>query len=275
MRAADTRAQSNCKENRTMSDTTTETTAKQLTSAIREHHRALATTLESFASDIESLEASEERDVAGLATLLDAVTSFLSGELMPHAQGEERTLYPALDPILRAHGRPTATMSIDHEYLGQHAQQIAALANQLRSADASQRATLTRQLQREVIQLQGLFRVHLAKEERVYLPLIDEVVTDGDQQALLAALHAEAEEAAAPQQAPEAMDVRSLPPMRRHEVIFERFDALTAGESFILVNDHDPKPLRYQLVAEYPGELLWEYLEQGPEVWRVRMGKVS
>jgi uncharacterized protein (DUF2249 family) len=63
--------------------------------------------------------------------------------------------------------------------------------------------------------------------------------------------------------------------MRRHEVIFERFDALTAGESFILINDHDPKPLRYQLVAEYPGELLWEYLEQGPEVWRVRMGKVS
>ena len=52
-----------------MSDTTTKTTAKQLTSAIREHHLALATTLESFASDIESLEASEDRDVAGLATL--------------------------------------------------------------------------------------------------------------------------------------------------------------------------------------------------------------
>ncbi|HEX8729817.1 MAG TPA: DUF2249 domain-containing protein, partial [Ktedonobacterales bacterium] len=258
-----------------MSDTTTKTSAKQLTSAIREHHRALATTLDSFTSDIESLEASETRDVAGLATLLDEVTKFLSGELMPHAQGEERTLYPALDPILRKHGRPTATMSIDHEYLGQHVQQITALANQLRSADATKRAALTRQLQREAIQLQGLFHVHLAKEERVYLPVIDEVVTDGDQQALLAALHAEAEEAAAPQQTQNPLDVRSLPPMRRHEVIFEQFNALTAGESFVLVNDHDPKPLRYQLVAEYPGDLLWEYLEQGPEVWRVRMGKVS
>jgi uncharacterized protein (DUF2249 family) len=258
-----------------MSDTTTKTTAKQLTSAIREHHRGLATTLDSYTSDIESLKASEGSDAAGLATLLDQVTSFLSGELMPHAQGEERTLYPALDPILRTHGRPTATMSIDHEYLGQHVQKVTALANQLRSADASKRETLTAQLQREMIQLQGLFQVHLAKEERVYLPVIDEVVTDGDQQALLKALHAEAEEAAAPQQAPEAMDVRALPPMQRHTQIFERFDTLKAGESFVLINDHDPKPLRYQLVAEYPGELLWEYLEQGPEVWRVRMGKVS
>jgi len=40
-----------------------------------------------------------------------------------------------------------------------------------------------------------------------------------------------------------------------------------------LVNDHDPKPLRYRLLAERPGQLAWEYLEQGPEVWRVRLGR--
>jgi uncharacterized protein (DUF2249 family) len=48
---------------------------------------------------------------------------------------------------------------------------------------------------------------------------------------------------------------------------------LEAGESFILVNDHDPKPLYYQFQAERTGEFTWEYLEQGPAAWRVRIGR--
>jgi uncharacterized protein (DUF2249 family) len=58
-------------------------------------------------------------------------------------------------------------------------------------------------------------------------------------------------------------------------VIFERFNVLPVGGSFVLVNDHDPKPLYYQLVAEYEGQLLWQYLEEGPEVWRVRLGRAA
>lgn len=39
------------------------------------------------------------------------------------------------------------------------------------------------------------------------------------------------------------------------------------------VNGHDPKPLYYrQLSAERDGAFTWEYLEQGPEVRRVRIG---
>ena len=41
----------------------------------------------------------------------------------------------------------------------------------------------------------------------------------------------------------------------------------------MLVNDHDPKPLRYQFEAEHAGQFTWEYLESGPEVWRVRIGR--
>ena len=36
-----------------------------------------------------------------------------------------------------------------------------------------------------------------------------------------------------------------------------------------LINDHDPRPLHYQMLAENEGEFEWEYLEEGPEVWRV------
>lgn len=69
------------------------------------------------------------------------------------------------------------------------------------------------------------------------------------------------------------LDVRTEPPARRHELIFDSYSSLSAGESFVLVNDHDPKPLWYQFEAEYTGAFQWEYLEQGPEVWRVRIGK--
>ena len=69
------------------------------------------------------------------------------------------------------------------------------------------------------------------------------------------------------------LDVRTEPPARRHELIFDTYGQLTAGGGFELVNDHDPKPLYYQFEAEHPGQFTWEYLEQGPEVWRVRIGR--
>lgn len=71
------------------------------------------------------------------------------------------------------------------------------------------------------------------------------------------------------------LDVRSEIPKRRHELIFETFSDLAADSAYELVNDHDPKPLYYQLQAEHPGEFSWTYLEEGPEVWRVRIGRTA
>lgn len=70
------------------------------------------------------------------------------------------------------------------------------------------------------------------------------------------------------------VDVRQTPPAQRHPMIFGTFESLVAGQSFELVNDHDPKPLYYQFQAEMPGQFEWEYLEKGPEVWRVMIRKV-
>lgn len=70
------------------------------------------------------------------------------------------------------------------------------------------------------------------------------------------------------------LDIRSEIPARRHELIFDTYSGLGAGEGFVLINDHDPKPLYYQFEAEHQGEFSWDYLEQGPEVWRVRIGRV-
>ncbi len=70
------------------------------------------------------------------------------------------------------------------------------------------------------------------------------------------------------------LDVRTIAPRERHPLIFKTFDTLEPGEAFELINDHDPKPLYYQFQAERSGQLAWEYLEEGPEVWRVKIGKV-
>ena len=69
--------------------------------------------------------------------------------------------------------------------------------------------------------------------------------------------------------------VRTIPPRERHPLLFKTFDELEAGESFELINDHDPKPLYYQFQVERGGSVEWEYLEQGPSTWRVRIGKVD
>lgn len=73
----------------------------------------------------------------------------------------------------------------------------------------------------------------------------------------------------------DTVDVRTLVPAQRHAKIFELVNNLAPGGSFVLVNDHDPKPLYYQLEAEYPHQFSWTYIERGPEVWKVQIGKLA
>jgi uncharacterized protein (DUF2249 family) len=72
---------------------------------------------------------------------------------------------------------------------------------------------------------------------------------------------------------PIELDVRVLSPRDKHPTIFRTFDALASGQSLVLLNDHDPKPLRYQLAAERPESFEWEYEAEGPELWRVRISR--
>jgi regulator of cell morphogenesis and NO signaling len=69
------------------------------------------------------------------------------------------------------------------------------------------------------------------------------------------------------------LNVTLLEPRQKHPTIFVRFDELAEGESLTIHNDHDPKPLYYQLLGERGNIFNWEYLEEGPEWWRVRISK--
>ena len=67
------------------------------------------------------------------------------------------------------------------------------------------------------------------------------------------------------------LNVTLLEPRLKHPTIFARFDELPEGEQFTILNDHDPKPLYYQLLGERGNVFQWEYLAEGPEWWRVRI----
>ncbi|MBW7867143.1 MAG: DUF2249 domain-containing protein [Brumimicrobium sp.] len=71
----------------------------------------------------------------------------------------------------------------------------------------------------------------------------------------------------------EDFDLRPYPPAQRHDMVFETFDKLKSGEAFVFINDHDPKPLYYQIEAENTEPFKWEYLVSGPIEWKIKVSK--
>lgn len=69
-------------------------------------------------------------------------------------------------------------------------------------------------------------------------------------------------------------DVRPYPPTERHEMFYKAFADIKPGEAFEFINDHDPKPLYYQMEAESNEPFNWEYILSGPDEWKVRVTKI-
>lgn len=216
------------------------------TEMIRRHHRELYAELEALMP--------EERPEGEPAADPRAVVHFLREELLPHAAEEEREVYDVIDTLAGAPFRVTEPMRLDHVAIGAGVERLSSLVQTMESGSEGEREALSRRFWREADRLGAVIRLHFEKEELAYLPLLEQ------------------REAAEPADA-EVLDVREVPPARRHDLIFGAYARLRPGQSFILVNDHAPRPLYYQFQAEHAGEFTWEYLEQGPEVWRVRIGR--
>jgi uncharacterized protein (DUF2249 family) len=73
----------------------------------------------------------------------------------------------------------------------------------------------------------------------------------------------------------EELDLRGVPPPQRHPLIFQKFDALAIGDSLRLINDHDPVPLSRQIDSMRQGQASWEYIQRGPEIFRIRIRRIA
>jgi uncharacterized protein (DUF2249 family)/iron-sulfur cluster repair protein YtfE (RIC family) len=244
--------------------------------AVEAHHTQLAGEL---GGRVTMLIDAVDRGSESAEEIRAGLVDFCERELLPHALAEENALYPA------AHGMPEARLLVDG-MLAEH-RRITDLVQSLRTASSPARAACDGRA------LQVLFEEHLAKENELVLPLIASSselslakMLDGMHELLGGHAHGHAEaEAEGAQKSggcggtcgcggsddtdvPE-LDARAVPHALRHATIFGALDAVPAGRAMVLVAPHDPLPLLAQIEAREPGAFTFEYLERGPEAWRL------
>ena len=71
------------------------------------------------------------------------------------------------------------------------------------------------------------------------------------------------------------LDMKTMPVFERHPRIFDEWERLEQGETLRIINDHDPKPLKYQFEAEHKDLYAWEYVSQCPGEWVVNIKKIK
>lgn len=66
------------------------------------------------------------------------------------------------------------------------------------------------------------------------------------------------------------LDVRDLPHGERHARVLAALDALPADAALVLVAPHALLPLLAEVEHRYAGQVVGEWLQDGPEVWQIR-----
>ncbi len=160
-----------------------------LTQPLREEHKELLPHIESLKA---AGDAVSELDGTDLRSTVDEAYAFLVHHLIPHAQAEDKALYRVVQKIMGA-AEATGTMSRDHVEVGRLTAELGALRAQL-GADPLAPAQANA-LRRVLYGLYALVKVHFAKEEEVYLPLLDARLTQDEAQDMFEAMEAAAIEA--------------------------------------------------------------------------------
>jgi uncharacterized protein (DUF2249 family) len=255
--------------------------------AVEQHHAELAGSL---ALRVEGLVAAAAHQNVAVATRAqEDLVDWLGRELVPHALAEEQAMYP------HAQALPEGRLLVDG-MLAEHAAITATVAELADAADVVRAAAAARALQ-------ALFDVHLAKENDLVLPLLLGAagVSLAD---VLAGMHellggeaahhegahhegAHHEESGHEESGQQGcgghsctcgevdgpglpeLDARAVPHAIRHATIFGALDAVRPGSGLVLVAPHDPLPLLAQIEQRTPGMFEVDYLERGPEAWRL------
>ena len=162
-----------------------------LTQPLRDEHKELYPEIESLRLAAEAI--NETLSDAGHERI-DEAYAFLAYHLLPHAQAEEKALYPAVQKVM---GTPsgTATMSRDHVEDDRLTAELAALRAQIKGTTLSME--LVNAFRRVLYGLYTLVKVHFAKEEEVYLPLLDSRLKPEEALAMFQAMEEAAHEAKA------------------------------------------------------------------------------
>jgi uncharacterized protein (DUF2249 family) len=260
--------------------------------AVEQHHAQLAGSLALRVEGVVAAAMNRNDTVAQRAR--DDLVAWCERELVPHALAEEKAMYPVAQA--RIEGR-----LLVEGMLAEHAVIVALVAELADAGDPVRAAVAARALQ-------SVFESHLAKENDLVLPLLvgapdvslaavlegmhellgaaDDAHHDAEHDARHGAQHAEPAAASGcgghscscgevdGPGFPE-LDARSVPHAIRHATIFGALDAVRPGGGLVLVAPHDPLPLLAQIEERAPGAFDVNYLERGPEAWRLAFVRTS
>ena len=236
---------------------------------VEQHHAEMAGRLDVLTAAVLSA-AGTERAEAARGELL----TWLRDDLVPHAEAEERTLYPAAAEI------PEARLLVE-AMLAEHAL-IHRLVADLEGATSPVAAAAFARA------LETVFDSHLAKENDQLIPALVASpkysvaeMLEGMHE-LLGGHQAHDEPVTAPagghqcacgghdEEGLPELDTRTIPHAIRHATIFGALEGLRPGSGLLLTANHDPLPLLAQLEQRAPGAFAVDYVERGPELWRLQ-----
>ena len=142
-----------------------------LTQPLRDEHKELLPHIERLRTVADTIGTAS---IESVREDVDEIYTFLTQQLTPHAQAEERVLYPTVGRLMGA-AEATETMSHEHTAIHRYTQELGTLRQHL--SDASLSETGEQALRRVLYGLYALVREHFAKEEEIYLPLLDTRLT--------------------------------------------------------------------------------------------------
>ena len=162
-----------------------------ITQPLRDEHKALYPQVEilRLAGDVVN------ESLTSLAhDKIEQSYNFLIRQLIPHAQAEDKALYPVVQKVL---GTPqaTTTMSRDHVEVERLTQVLGTL--RVHRTQLSITFDQAMALRRVLYGLYALVKLHFAKEEEIYLPLLDSKLTAEEARAMFEAMEVAAGEAKA------------------------------------------------------------------------------
>lgn len=146
------------------------------THSLREEHDLLMQKIQNFEEVLDTLSSLPQED---LERVVREQVSFFQKEIKDHAAAEEKYLYTEIDYLSgcgcgrfhEAGVKTSATMEIDHEYIAAYIDRLAEMAPAINSQNLED-------FRRAGWELVAILKLHFDKEERVYLPPLDERFTE-------------------------------------------------------------------------------------------------
>ena len=160
-----------------------------ITQPLKDEHKELYPQVESLRLAGDAINTSL---TSSAYTKIEEAYNFLTRQLLPHAQAEDKALYPMVQKTMGSE-QATATMSRDHVEVARLTEELGTL--RVHKSQLTITSIQAMALRRVLYGLYAVLKLHFAKEEEIYLPLLDSKLTAEEAHTMFENMEAAAHEA--------------------------------------------------------------------------------